>query len=107
VQQVGGPQQVIIVGPGAVNVFPTDQFGYQSVRTSCPHCHADIATTVEYESGTMTWLVCGIIVLVGLLVFWCALLGCCFIPFCINDCKDVIHSCPACKQTLSRVRRLK
>ena len=37
----------------------------------------------------------------------CVLLGCCFIPFCIPDCKDVTHHCPHCRQMLGRVPRLK
>jgi lipopolysaccharide-induced tumor necrosis factor-alpha factor len=51
-------------------------------------------TSVTYESGLGTWLVCGGICLFGL---WA---GCCLIPFCINDLKDANHICTNCKKLI-------
>lgn len=70
------------------------------VRTQCPGCRADILTATHYETGTMTWLVAGILCFIGL---W---LGCCLIPFCVDGCKDVVHSCPSCRITIGRFNRM-
>lgn len=32
--------------------------------------------------------------------------GCCLIPFCIDGCKDTIHTCPNCGQIIVRRNRL-
>ncbi|KAK2553668.1 Lipopolysaccharide-induced tumor necrosis factor-alpha factor-like protein [Acropora cervicornis] len=32
--------------------------------------------------------------------------GCCLIPFCLDGCKDVIHSCPNCHSRLGCFRRM-
>ena len=61
---------------------------------NCSNCHAQIQTCVNYEFGTMTWLICAI------LFFFTGI--CCFIPFLIDDCKDAIHTCPACKSFIGR-----
>lgn len=34
-------------------------------------------------------------------------LGCCLIPFYVDRCKDVVHSCPNCEQVLGRYDRIK
>ena len=56
-------------------------------------------TRCEHESGLATWLVCGGCCLFGL---W---LGCCLIPFCLNDMKDTRHICTNCKKTI-RVHKI-
>jgi lipopolysaccharide-induced tumor necrosis factor-alpha factor len=74
--------------------------GEYPVQTTCGHCHASVTTSTMYETGTLTWLVAGILILVGC---W---LGCCLIPFCVDGCKDVIHSCPNCHQIIGRYKRI-
>jgi len=69
-------------------------------RHTCQFCNNNIVTEVMYESGTMTWLIAGGLVLIGC---W---LGCCLIPFGIDGCKDVVHVCPHCHNTVGRKNRL-
>jgi len=38
----------------------------------------------------------------GVYRFWC----CAFIPFCVDDCKDAVHTCPSCNVVVGRHRRL-
>lgn len=47
---------VVTVPPTAVAVGVS--FRESPVRTQCPACHADIMTSVDFESGLMTWLAC-------------------------------------------------
>ncbi|KAK2147508.1 hypothetical protein LSH36_549g01080 [Paralvinella palmiformis] len=95
----GQPGSVIITQPTVVTTI-VQQFKDIPVQTNCPSCHAEIITSIEFETGTLTWLLCVIICLVG-----CDL-GCCFIPFCVDQCKDVVHRCPNCQHIVSRWSRL-
>lgn len=45
--------------------------------------------------GGSAWLMCLALGLVGL---W----PCMCIPFCVDDCQDVTHSCPSCGCVISR-----
>lgn len=66
----------------------------------CQFCNATVSTATTYTVGTYTWLVCFILWLVG-----CGI-GCCLIPFCMNDCKDVVHTCPNCKSAVGRYSKM-
>jgi len=57
----------VVVAPTPV-VVGAMQYGYHPVHTTCPYCHAGIVTAVDHEVGTLAWIICGSIVLVGLFI---------------------------------------
>lgn len=89
-----------VAAASTVVVVQQHMFRQLPVNTVCPHCHQNIITSTNAEAGGLTWLLCAGICLFG---FW---LGCCLIPFCIDDCQDIRHSCPNCKNTIHVFRRL-
>ncbi|XP_063444544.1 cell death-inducing p53-target protein 1 homolog isoform X2 [Mytilus trossulus] len=101
-QGYGGQQQqghtTVVVGQPTTTVL-VQQFREAPVNTSCPHCHAQVITATQYETGTFAWIICLVLCIVGC---W----PCCLIPFCVDGCKDVTHSCPNCKQVISRWNRM-
>lgn len=75
-------------------------FGESPVAMSCPACKQSIVTATTYVTGTLTWLAC-----LGLCVVGCDL-GCCLIPFCCDPMKDVVHICPSCGAQVGLFRRM-
>ncbi|XP_078696160.1 lipopolysaccharide-induced tumor necrosis factor-alpha factor homolog isoform X1 [Branchiostoma floridae x Branchiostoma belcheri] len=91
--------------PGAVVVTANPPSrSNQPVRLTCPSCHQDVLTTVQPEIGMFTWLMVGAVFLFGF-AFPLVWLGCCFIPLCIKDFKDVKHTCPNCQTHLGTYKR--
>lgn len=90
---------IITQQPQVTHIVAT---GYHEapVATTCPRCHASVVTATSYVSGTLTWLAC-----LGLCVIGCDA-GCCLIPFCLDSMKDVIHVCPACGTQVGVYRRM-
>merc|ERR1719334_2395792 len=88
------------VQPKPVSIL--SQLGYQPTTVTCPHCHQSVHTQTRYENGLLTWIAVG-----GLCVFvgWFCI-GICLIPFCINDCKDVVHTCTSCNKVIGIKKRL-
>jgi len=89
----------IITQPQTV-VVGSAMYGEAPVSMVCPYCTATIVTSVTYTPGTLTWLACGGLILVG-----CGA-GCCLIPFCIDGMQDAVHSCPNCRRQLGVFRRM-
>ncbi len=73
------PQVVVVNGPALI----TD-------HNFCRVCNRHTQTKTEYESGLGTWLICLGFILFGL---W---LGCCLIPFCVDELKDKKYICMQC-----------
>nr|AHI17292.1 lipopolysaccharide-induced TNF factor 2-c [Mytilus galloprovincialis] len=101
-QGYGGQQQqghtTVVVGQPTTTVL-VQQFREAPCNTACPHCRAQVITATQYETGTFAWIICLVLCIVGC---W----PCCLIPFCVDGCKDVTHSCPNCKQVISRWNRM-
>ncbi|XP_072240381.1 lipopolysaccharide-induced tumor necrosis factor-alpha factor homolog [Leuresthes tenuis] len=65
----------------------------------CPHCQNTVVTRTGYQIGMLTWTIC---LILGFLMCW----PCCLIPFCVNSCKDVEHSCPSCNNVIHIYKRM-
>ncbi|KAL7641527.1 UNVERIFIED_CONTAM: hypothetical protein RMT77_007398 [Armadillidium vulgare] len=66
--------------------------GPDSVRVTCPHCGADMSTTVIKDPSIAAYVSALVLFLVG------CVCGCCLIPFCMDSCKNVEHRCAHCKK---------
>ncbi|CAG5135646.1 unnamed protein product [Candidula unifasciata] len=96
--QSGYSQATTVVVQPTVTVIQV--FRESPVHTNCPYCRAEVVTATSFETGTFAWVICCVLWFVG-----CGL-GCCLIPFCLDGCKDVIHSCPNCRQQIARFSRM-
>ncbi|XP_077979875.1 LITAF domain-containing protein-like [Glandiceps talaboti] len=90
---------VVANQPAAMTMVNVVNFGSSPVSMTCPHCRQQIVSSVYFEVGTMAWLICFFLWFVGA---WC----CCFIPFCMDSCKDAVHKCPSCNNHLGTYSRM-
>mgnify|MGYP000896324666 CR=1 FL=1 len=90
------------IGPMALETVvydPQSLFKVSSRGTQlaiCPSCQKYVQTLVDYQVGTGAILSGGLIAIVG---GW---LGCFLLPCVLQDCKDVVHYCPACGLELGK-----
>jgi len=92
---------VVITQPAAVTVIHAyGVFGRHPISLTCPGCQANVTTSITYHVGGLAWLLFSMLCIFGC---W---LGCCLIPFLVDDCKDVIHSCPNCHRVIGRFNRI-
>jgi lipopolysaccharide-induced tumor necrosis factor-alpha factor len=78
-------------------------FGDVPVRIICPSCQEEVLSHVSYVTGGLAWTICGILFGLGFLTFLTWFI--CYIPFLLNNCKDVVHKCPSCKSVMGRKNR--
>ncbi len=73
------------------------------VVLDCPRCRATVQTSTQFKVGGATWLWA----VIGCVL--CGSIGCpCIgaIPFCVDGCKDVEHSCPSCGYFIGKYSRM-
>jgi lipopolysaccharide-induced tumor necrosis factor-alpha factor len=58
-------QPTVIINQPTVVTTVVQQFRSNPVQTNCPSCHAQVVTSITYDTGTFAWLLCVIICLVG------------------------------------------
>ena len=92
-------QTAVTAPPTQTVVLNQVVFSDTPVQIHCPHCQQNVITTVNHETGMLTWLAVGILFLLG---FWL----CCWIPLLLNALKDVVHTCPNCRYVCGVHKRL-
>ncbi|ULT80363.1 hypothetical protein L5515_016619 [Caenorhabditis briggsae] len=70
-----------------------------ATKLQCPYCRTDVVTRTKSVYGLLTWIFFAALFLFGC---WC----CCFVPFCLRSCKDIIHTCPNCRAMIGIHRRI-
>ncbi|KAH3764872.1 lipopolysaccharide-induced tumor necrosis factor-alpha factor [Pelomyxa schiedti] len=90
---------VVAPAPPAAPNGSTVRYRDIPVKIQCQHCNEVGTTKLHYNTGLFTWVVAGVICLF-------APLGCCFIPFCLEDCKDVEHHCHSCHKHVGTYQRM-
>ncbi|XP_065916440.1 protein NLRC3-like isoform X1 [Dysidea avara] len=74
-------------------------FGAYPIRIVCPECNEEMDTKVAHKIGSFTW----VLILILLLTFLLPLVPC---VLCINQTKDVSHSCSKCNALLGVYQKL-
>nr|CUU97815.1 hypothetical transcript [Hymenolepis microstoma] len=82
-------------GPPIHAVITQPPVGINPQEIYCPTCHRIVVSQTSTKTGTWTWIMCLLLSFVG-----CDL-GCCLIPFCLDSCKDVNHTCPECQRIVA------
>ena len=60
-----------------------------AIEVKCHMCHHEGLTQVEYHMSPLSWILCCIMLVLGL---W----PCMFIPFCISKMNEQHHICESC-----------
>ncbi|CAG8544159.1 10561_t:CDS:2 [Paraglomus brasilianum] len=92
----GTSRDTVILTPAV----PLADIKDQPVVTTCPQCQRVVLSHTRYRNGSATWLASFALMCFGLNG------GCCLIPFCLNDLKNVIHECPNCGRIMAEYSRL-
>ena len=74
------------------------RLGRVPVSMTCYSCQAQITTSIRTETGMLQYIAAA-----GICFFGCWL-GCCLIPFCVDDWRDTTHYCPSCNSVLGHYR---
>ncbi|EGR27088.1 LPS-induced TNF-alpha factor, putative [Ichthyophthirius multifiliis] len=76
----------LVANPNIQLPRTADNVGYPALIV-CPGCNNQVTTITNAQVGDHTWICC---------IILCLTVGCCCIPFCVDDCQDKIHTCPSC-----------
>ena len=79
-------------------------FGKRPIPLRCPICQKNVETEIVYELGAMVWIAAGIIFLLGIFLIFPLFLF--WIPFFVDDFKDIIHICPNCCYIFGKKKRI-
>uniref|UniRef100_A0AC35TQW6 LITAF domain-containing protein n=1 Tax=Rhabditophanes sp. KR3021 TaxID=114890 RepID=A0AC35TQW6_9BILA len=102
---IGPAVGIVRTDPQPMNIsLRTSIFGPLPVETDCKFCNAHIVTQIKRTPGTLPFFLMGVCFILGFFFLFPFCL--CFVPFCIEPCLDVVHSCPSCKKEMGRFKRM-
>uniref|UniRef100_A0A183BLU4 LITAF domain-containing protein n=1 Tax=Globodera pallida TaxID=36090 RepID=A0A183BLU4_GLOPA len=99
---------------GGIPVYPPPPpFGASNVHVTLP---TNVPIVVRARTApfgpfpvemdcALPWVIMAVCFVLGfflLFIPWCL----CCLPFCIDSCLDVLHTCPSCKRLIGRFSRL-
>ena len=70
------------------------EFGPDPMTLICPSCSQQVTTAIKTDTSLLQHLLA-----FGCIVIGCWL-GCCLVPYCMDNMRQVTHSCPSCNITL-------
>ena len=76
-----------------VGVQTPIEYGIDPMNITCPHCRNTVRTAIKSEPRSNSWIIGGVLCLLAL---W----PCACIPCCIDNLRNVEHTCPNCNQFL-------
>jgi len=82
------PGMVVMGAPAMVAA------GHSSMAMVCPACRSPMTTNVTYEPGAFAYLIAAGLCFIGCWPF-------CIVPWCMPNCEDARHTCPACNATVA------
>lgn len=83
-QQQSNTQQTNLHGTNII--YPPAPFAEVPIACTCIGCQKRIVTRTEKVTGTLTWVIAGVLC-------WFGCIPCCLIPFCVDSCKVIVLSC--------------
>lgn len=103
-QKPGMYQKATLSQPNGYSPLPVHQvypvYGELPADVCCPYCLTRVLTVTTKHHGNLTYAAASLLCFMGC---W---LGCCLVPFLIDSCMDVIHTCPNCRAPLGKFNRL-
>ncbi|KAI1281936.1 Lipopolysaccharide-induced tumor necrosis factor-alpha factor -like protein [Halotydeus destructor] len=69
--------------------------------THCSNCGTQVVSRTDGAIGAVTWVSAFVVSAIG--GIFCCL---CFVPFCLDVCKDVEHRCPSCNMYFGTHKRM-
>ena len=77
--------------------------GTDPIWAYCPNCDEEILTTIEKSFSRYQYLIAS-----GLFFSLVGFICCCWmIPYCMDDWKDVLHTCPNCNYEIGKYEKSK
>uniref|UniRef100_A0AAV2LBX0 LITAF domain-containing protein n=1 Tax=Knipowitschia caucasica TaxID=637954 RepID=A0AAV2LBX0_KNICA len=73
-----------------MQIISAECLGQDGAFTMCPSCEQVVFTQTKKINGESVWIMSCIVAVVGL----------CFIAFCLDQLKSVRHKCPQCRSTI-------
>ncbi|XP_031660587.1 uncharacterized protein LOC109870544 isoform X2 [Oncorhynchus kisutch] len=86
--------------PLSEDIVEVEKLNSDPAIVQCPICEQVITTETYRKIGGAAWMLCLVSSMLGCVA------GCCLIPFCLDNLKDVRHRCPECHSNIYTAERM-